>query len=95
MVISLREQNEQLSVLAEMAIRSKFKILTANPKADISKLPDSSQGLISDRLMALTTSSKLCSVAVHGCLIAAFIFLALFIQDNIGVILTVARHTSH
>jgi lysylphosphatidylglycerol synthetase-like protein (DUF2156 family) len=97
LAIGARQKSDQAIVVAQMVLFGKMKLMSQYPGIDVSKFPDlgakndpSKKGL--KRLTVLATVS---SVIVHVCLSGAFICLAYFIQDNIGVILTAAPHAVH
>jgi hypothetical protein len=60
------------------------------PKADFTKLPPLEDKASQETISVTEKILSVCSYAAHIALIAAFVSLAVFIQSNIGLILTAA-----
>lgn len=88
--ISLRQTNDQTIVMSEMSLFAKVKLLSVNPKADITKVPEIKDDSANSRVKRLSVLTRMSSFVAHVSLTLAFICLARFIQENIGLILGAA-----
>jgi hypothetical protein len=90
LMIRVQKFRDVTTAMSLMGLKTKLKLMANFPKADFSKLPSLEDKASQETISVTEKVLSVCSYAVHIALIAAFVSLAVFIQSNIGLILTAA-----
>ena len=90
LMIRVQKFRDVTTAMSLMGLKTKLKFMANFPKADFSKLPPLEDKASQETISVTEKILSVCSYAAHIALIAAFVSLAVFIQSNIGLILTAA-----
>ena len=90
LMIRLQRFRDATTALTLMGLKAKLKFMSNFPRADVTKLPPLEDKASQETIDVTERVLTFCSYTVHSALIAAFVCLAIFIQSNIGLILTAA-----
>jgi hypothetical protein len=90
LMIRVQKFRDATSAVTLMGLKAKLKFMSNFPRADITKLPPLEDKASQETIKATERVLAVCSFAAHIALVAAFVSLAIFIQTNVGQILTAA-----
>lgn len=91
LMIRVQKFRETATAVALMGLKAKLHIISNFPGADHTKLPDAKDESSQSTIDATEPIVTICSWVAHVSLVAAFVSLSMFIQCNIGLILTTVQ----
>ena len=90
LMIRVQKFRDATTAVALISLKGKLKFMSNFPRADVTKLPPLEDKASQETIKATERVLIVCSFAAHIALVAAFVSLAIFIQSNVGLILTAA-----